>query len=293
MDSRQRDQYNQQISQLQSLLNQQDQKLKDVNTERETLVRNTQTEKTKIETAHNARMATITQGHEREMAQLRASIAEKKRQIEQQKVADAQEEQNLRAQIEKSKAEFQKELTSERGRKAQMEMNYDEIIESQDFLKYQVDPAGLDAHCRDNKNKPTVAYRKAKEALQRVMGPAHTPQFVERINNLLRRVSPEIRKCWANMIADMDNKSLNYQPVLTKGVSLTQVIEGLLTALKRDRRYTRQKVGTQNQTMKSQDYILVDATPQGSLVYKLEARITAGKDLKDQELDSVYEIVFC
>lgn len=293
MDQTQRNQYNSQINQLQTLLNQQEQKLRDLNNARTTLVQTAQAEKTKIETAHKAIMASATQKHNQEIAQLNTSIAEKKRQIEQQRIDDSKEMQDLQAKLDQSKADFEKELTSERGRKAQMEMNYDEIIESQDFLKYQVDPAGLDAHCRENQNKPTVAYRRAKEALQRVMGSAHTPQFVERINNLLRRVSPEIRKCWANMIADMDKKSLTYQPVLTKGVSLIQLIEGLLIALKRDRKYTKQRAGPENHTMKCQDYILVDATPQGSLVYKLEARITAGKDLKDQELDTVYEVAFC
>lgn len=293
MNQQQRDQYQAQINELQALLNEQNQRLEQIKQARTAITQSAAAERTKIENAHRINMEKMQADHNRQIAELQAAISQKKQQLEAQRAKDAQEERELQASIAKQKADFERDMTSEKGRKAQMEMNYDEIIEAQDFCKFQVDPEGLENHIREMqaKNKLTVAYRRAKEALGRLLGTAaNDAGVVKRLDAGLRRTAPEVRKSWANMIADMDSKILNYQPVLSKGVTVLQIVEGLLTALKRDRKYTKP---SSKHAMKCQDYILVNINAQGSLVYKLEARLTADKDLKDQELDTVSEIVFC
>lgn|SRR3990167_2750660 len=296
MDQNDRATYVRQIEELEKLLNDQKAKLTAINNEKANLSTLVQTETQKAQQAHQQRMAQLTQAHQAEMSKINQRIQEKEQAFQAQQRNNQEEERKLKDIIQREKASFNEKLASEQGMKRQMEMNYQEIVESQEFFKFQVDPTGLAQYCEEKKTQDSVFLQRVKKQLEQLLGGSLNPAFLQNLNSKLRKSHPEIRKSWASMIAEIHSKNLSWTAAQQKGITISQLVEGLLIALKKDRRYSMKVPSRQGQAeglAKCQDYIVVDMIPNVNLVYKLANCGHVTKPVDEQELETVIQIVVC
>jgi hypothetical protein len=291
MQSQDHQAYKNHIAELEKLLEDQKRRFSACQSEILKFERDSQSAYQAAESEHAQEMKQLRATFSEKRSQLETAIDEKQAEIQRSELEFAQEQKNLQEAAAKTETDLQSKLSSERARQRVIELNRLEILECQEYFKLQVDAAGLEEHSRKNEDTPSVYFRRVEQQLARVLRGESDSAFALEANRLLRVRHPHVRKCWANMVAEIDSKILDLTAVKQKGFSMQTVVIGLLKSLKRDRCYTVQIQG--GEIRKAQDYIWVDASPQGSLIYKLGCSMHNNKSLDQQELDTVFGITVC